>query len=117
MNANLETGSVPAKGRNATVVVFGDLSAAWRPTRPAHPANQLGRSAPANSNGGSMTDESTEQTTGRIKEAAGTLAGNRRLKNEGRLEQAGSSIKHAVDHAVDKVTDALKGHNSNDRRN
>ena len=27
------------------------------------------------------------------------------------------SVKHALENAVDKVTDALKGHNSNDRRN
>ncbi len=116
MNAGNEATPLPAKGRNATVAVFGDLSAAWRLSPHAHPHDQPGRPAPAHTNGGPMTDKNIDQATGRIKEAAGVLTGNQQLKDEGRLEQAKSSIKHAVEGAVDKVTDALGAHNSNGRR-
>ena len=39
-----------------------------------------------------------------MKEAAGALTGGRRLKNEGRVEQAKGSAKKAVDKAADTVT-------------
>jgi uncharacterized protein YjbJ (UPF0337 family) len=44
---------------------------------------------------------------GRIKEAAGSLSGNTRLKNEGRADQAKAKVKDTVD----KVADTLTGHN------
>ena len=40
-----------------------------------------------------------------MKEAAGALTGNRRLKKEGRVDQAKGSAKNAVD----MVTDSLRG--------
>jgi uncharacterized protein YjbJ (UPF0337 family) len=54
-----------------------------------------------------MTDKHVEDGKGRIKEAAGSLTGNQRLKNEGRADQARAKIKDALDNVVDKVT----GHN------
>jgi uncharacterized protein YjbJ (UPF0337 family) len=56
----------------------------------------------------------TDKTVGRAKEAAGALAGDKHLKNEGRIDQAKSTAKHAVDTVADTVTgvaDALTGHN------
>lgn len=47
-----------------------------------------------------MSDEYVDKATGRVKEAAGALSGDKSLKNEGRLEQA----KAAVKKTVDKVT-------------
>ena len=44
-----------------------------------------------------MINKNINKIKGRAKEAAGALTGNRRLKNEGRVDQAKSSIKNAVD--------------------
>lgn len=51
-----------------------------------------------------MTDKHTDKAKGRVKEAAGALTGDRRLKNEGRVDQAKSSVKNAVDKVVDTVS-------------
>jgi uncharacterized protein YjbJ (UPF0337 family) len=56
-----------------------------------------------------MTNKNIDKATGRAKEAAGALTGDRHLKNEGRVEQAKGSVKKAVD----KVADSLTGHNRN----
>lgn len=44
-----------------------------------------------------------------MKEAAGALSGNRRLKSEGKLDQLVGSVKEAVGNAVDTVRDAIVG--------
>ena len=54
-----------------------------------------------------MTNKIIDRAKGRAKEAAGALTGDRRLKNEGRIDQAKGSAKNAVD----KVADTLAGHN------
>jgi uncharacterized protein YjbJ (UPF0337 family) len=51
-----------------------------------------------------MTDKHLDKAKGRIKEAAGSLIGNKRLKDEGRGDQAKSSVKNAADKAVDAVS-------------
>jgi uncharacterized protein YjbJ (UPF0337 family) len=53
-----------------------------------------------------MTDKHIDKAKGRAKEATGALTGDRHLKNEGRVDQAKSSVKNAVD----KAADALTGH-------
>jgi uncharacterized protein YjbJ (UPF0337 family) len=53
-----------------------------------------------------MTDKHVDKGKGRIKEAAGSLSGNTRLKNEGRADQAKAKIKDTVD----KVAGTLTGH-------
>jgi len=52
-----------------------------------------------------MADKHIDKGKGRVKEAGGALTGDKRLKNEGRADQAKASVKNAVD----KVTDALSG--------
>ena len=52
-----------------------------------------------------MPDTNIDKATGRVKEAAGALTGNKRLKDEGRVDQAKGSVKDAVD----KVADVLTG--------
>jgi uncharacterized protein YjbJ (UPF0337 family) len=59
-----------------------------------------------------MTDKSIDKVKGRVKEAAGALTGDRRLKNEGREDQARSSVKNAVD----KIADTLSGRKRNKKR-
>jgi uncharacterized protein YjbJ (UPF0337 family) len=54
-----------------------------------------------------MTDKNIDKVKGRAKEAAGALTGDRHLKNEGRVDQAKSSVKNAVD----KAADTLAGRN------
>jgi uncharacterized protein YjbJ (UPF0337 family) len=53
-----------------------------------------------------MTDTGIDGAKGRVKEAAGVLSGNRKLKREGRVDQAKDSAKSAVDWAAN----ALHGH-------
>jgi uncharacterized protein YjbJ (UPF0337 family) len=44
-----------------------------------------------------MTDQNVDKVKGRAKEAAGALAGDKSLKNEGRADQAKGAIKKALD--------------------
>jgi uncharacterized protein YjbJ (UPF0337 family) len=63
-----------------------------------------------------MTDKNVDKAKGRAKEAAGALTGDRHLKNEGRVDQAKSSVKNAVDSVADKlagVADSVTGHKKN----
>lgn len=59
-----------------------------------------------------MTDKSIDKAKGRVKEAAGALTADRRLKNEGRHDQAKSSVKNAVD----KVADIFGGRRRTKKR-
>ena len=43
-----------------------------------------------------MTDKNIDKAKGRAKEAAGALTGDKRLKNEGRVDQAKGSAKKTV---------------------
>jgi uncharacterized protein YjbJ (UPF0337 family) len=51
-----------------------------------------------------MTDKHVDEAKGRAKEAAGSLTKDKDLKNEGKVDQAKSSVKDTVDKAADKVT-------------
>jgi uncharacterized protein YjbJ (UPF0337 family) len=57
------------------------------------------------------TENKAEDLKGRAKEAAGSITGDDELKNEGRADQAESSVKQAGEHvkdAIDDVKDAAK---------
>ena len=54
-----------------------------------------------------MTDKHVDEAKGRVKEAAGSLTGDDKLKGEGRADQASASVKDTVDKAADKVKDVL----------
>ena len=45
----------------------------------------------------------TDKIKGRVKEAAGVLTNDKRLKNEGRVDQASGAIKVGIEKVVDKV--------------
>jgi uncharacterized protein YjbJ (UPF0337 family) len=51
-----------------------------------------------------MSDKNVDEGKGRVKEAAGSLTGDKELKNEGKVDQAKSSVKDGVDKVTDKVT-------------
>ena len=55
----------------------------------------------------------TDQIKGRIKEAAGVLMDNDRLKRKGKLDQVVGKVKEKAEKAVDTMKDALT---SNSRR-
>lgn len=44
-----------------------------------------------------MTDKNVDKGKGRLKESAGALTGDSRLKNEGRLDQGKGALKNALD--------------------
>jgi uncharacterized protein YjbJ (UPF0337 family) len=69
------------------------------------PAAELCSDGTEGQEGGFMPDKNIDEAKGRVKEAAGALTGNQRLKDEGRVDQAKGSVKNAVD----KVADALTG--------
>jgi len=50
----------------------------------------------------------TDVVKGRIKEAAGALTGNDKLRTEGKTDQAVGKVKQVADKAVDKVEQAVK---------
>jgi uncharacterized protein YjbJ (UPF0337 family) len=48
-----------------------------------------------------------DKAKGRVKEAMGALTGDRKLKRQGKRDQAAGKAKDAADRAVDRVRDAL----------
>ena len=50
-----------------------------------------------------------DQAKGRVKEAAGALTGNQRLKQEGKMDQAAGKMKSAATKTVDAVKNAFSG--------
>lgn len=51
--------------------------------------------------------ENIDEAKGRAKEAAGDLTDDQELKNEGKVDKAVSGVKEKLDHAADKVKDAV----------
>jgi uncharacterized protein YjbJ (UPF0337 family) len=49
----------------------------------------------------------TDKAKGRVKEAAGALTGDKKLKREGKIDQLVGSVKEAVTSAVDAVRDVI----------
>jgi len=50
----------------------------------------------------------TDIVKGRIKEAAGVLTGNDKLRAEGKVDQVVGKVKQVAEKAVDKVDEAVK---------
>ena len=51
----------------------------------------------------------TDIAKGRIKEAAGVLTDNDKLRNKGKVDQAVGRVKEASDKAVKKVAKKMRG--------
>lgn len=54
-----------------------------------------------------MSDKYADEGKGRLKEAAGSLAGDKDLKREGETDRAKASVKDKVDRLAEKAKDAL----------
>lgn len=50
-----------------------------------------------------------DELKGRVKEAAGVLADNDKLRRDGKIDQAAGKAKQAVEKTIDKAKDALQG--------
>jgi len=50
----------------------------------------------------------TDTIKGRIKEAFGSLTGNKKMKAKGQTDQAVGKVKKDAEKAVDKVTDKMR---------
>jgi uncharacterized protein YjbJ (UPF0337 family) len=51
----------------------------------------------------------TDQAKGRVKEAAGAITDNDKLRREGKTDQAVGKVKEKVDKVADKVKKAVDG--------
>ena len=54
-----------------------------------------------------MASGKSDELKGRVKEAAGALTGDEKLKREGKTDQVVGKIKQKVEKVVDKVKDAI----------
>lgn len=54
-----------------------------------------------------MASGKSDELKGRVKEAAGALTGDAKLKRQGKTDQAIGKIKQEVEKVIDKVKDAL----------
>jgi len=52
-------------------------------------------------------DINSDQAKGRVKEAAGDLTGNEKLKSEGKADQAAGDAKERVRDVADKAEDLI----------
>ena len=55
-----------------------------------------------------MAGGKTDELKGRVKEAAGALTGDAKLKREGQIDQTVGKVKQMTDKMIDKVKDAVK---------
>jgi uncharacterized protein YjbJ (UPF0337 family) len=55
-----------------------------------------------------MASGKSDVLKGRVKEAAGALTGDRKLKREGKADQAVGKVKQKVEKVVDKVRKAFR---------
>ena len=56
-----------------------------------------------------MSSGNTDKLKGRVKEAAGVLTGDKKLKNEGKADQAIGGMKNAAVKALDNAKAFIKG--------
>jgi uncharacterized protein YjbJ (UPF0337 family) len=61
----------------------------------------------AGKGGSTMASGKSDELKGRLKEAAGALTGDRKLKREGKADQAVGKVKQKVEKVIDKIKDAI----------
>jgi uncharacterized protein YjbJ (UPF0337 family) len=54
-----------------------------------------------------MSDGTVDNAKGKVKEAAGDLTDNQRLKNEGKVDKLTGSVKDAIGGVANKVKDVI----------
>jgi uncharacterized protein YjbJ (UPF0337 family) len=81
----------------------------------AQPHEATARAVTSVKEGSTAMSGKTDQIKGRIKEAAGVLTDNERLKRKGKLDQVVGKVKETAEKAVDKMKDALTSNRSRRR--
>jgi uncharacterized protein YjbJ (UPF0337 family) len=61
--------------------------------------------------------ERIDEAKGRTKQAAGDLTDDEKLKREGRIDRAASTVKEKVDDVADKIKEKVGGDRDRDPRN
>ena len=56
-----------------------------------------------------MAGGTIDKAKGRAKEAAGALTGDRKLKSEGKIDQATGKVKDMIDRVSDKAKRTVRG--------
>ena len=56
-----------------------------------------------------MSSGTTDKVKGRVKEAAGALTDDKKLKNEGKADQAIGKVKNAAEKVLDKAKEIVRG--------
>jgi uncharacterized protein YjbJ (UPF0337 family) len=56
-----------------------------------------------------MSSGTMDKAKGRVKEAAGVLTDDEKLKEKGKVDQLAGKVKNAAEKVVDKVKDTVKG--------
>ena len=54
-----------------------------------------------------MASGKSDELKGRVKEAAGALTGDAKLKREGKADQVVGKVKQKVEKVIDKIKDAI----------
>ena len=54
-----------------------------------------------------MSDHKGEEMKGRLKEAAGDITGDARLKREGEIDRGSAATKKTIDKAADTIKNAV----------
>ena len=54
-----------------------------------------------------MTENRIEDLTGRLKEAAGDITGDEKLKREGQIDQASASVKQKIGEVADSLKEIV----------
>jgi uncharacterized protein YjbJ (UPF0337 family) len=54
-----------------------------------------------------MNDSNLDQAKGRVKQAAGDLTGDERLRREGKADETAGKAKEGLDKGADKLRDAV----------
>lgn len=55
-----------------------------------------------------MGEEKIEDLKGRVKEAAGDLTDDEKLKREGKVDQASAKVKEKIGDAADKIEEGVE---------
>ena len=55
-----------------------------------------------------MVSGKSDQVKGRVKEAAGALTGDKKLKREGKTDQAVGKVKQKLEKVIDRTKDAVR---------
>ena len=56
----------------------------------------------------------TDEVKGRVKEAAGALTDDDKLRREGKIDQTTGKVKQTAEKVIDKAKDAIQGANRGD---